>query len=48
MVADFEGVPVEQVWSLGVIQFLNDLLYIKFKDKHDADQYKRSTAKGYK
>lgn len=48
MVADFEGVSLEQVWGIGVIQFLNDLLYIKFKDKHDADQYRRSTAKGYR
>lgn len=45
MVAEFEAVPLEQVWNLGVIQFLNDLLYIKLKDKHDADLYKRSAAK---
>lgn len=45
MVSELENIPLEQVWNLGVIQFLNDLLYIKFKDKHDADQYKRSAAK---
>ena len=47
MVADFEGICLEQVWGLGVINFLNDLLYLKFKDKHDADKYKRSAAKSH-
>ena len=41
MVAEFEGISLEQVWRIGVIQFLNDLLYLKFKDAHDAEQYKR-------
>lgn len=45
MVAEHEGIPIEQVWDIGVIQFLNDLLYIKFKERHDAEQYKRSAAK---
>lgn len=45
MVAEFEAIPVEQVWKLGVIQFLNDLLYIKFKDAHDAEQYRQQAAK---
>lgn len=43
MVADFENIPVESVWNLGVIQFLNDLLYLKIKDKHDAEQYRKQT-----
>lgn len=41
MVSEFEAIPLEQVWGLGVTQFLNDLLYIKFKDKHDAEQYRK-------
>lgn len=48
MVADFEAIPIEQVWKLGVIQFLNDLLYIKMKDLHDAEQYRKANRKaGY-
>jgi len=43
MVAEFEAIPLEQVWNLGVIHFLNDLLYIKMKNKADAEQYKNST-----
>lgn len=42
MVAEFEAVPLEQVWDLGVTQFLNDLLYIKMKDLHDAEQYNKN------
>jgi hypothetical protein len=42
MVAEFENISLEQVWQLGVINFLNDLLYIKFKNEFDAEQYKRS------
>jgi len=43
MVADFERISIEQVWSLGVIHFLNDLLYLKLKQQFDADQYRRSS-----
>jgi hypothetical protein len=48
MVGEHEGIPLEQVWKLGVIQFLNGLLYLKFKNKYDADQYKRSAERGNK
>lgn len=41
MVAEFEAIPLKQVWDLGVIHFLNDLLYIKFKDKHDVEQLRK-------
>lgn len=41
MVADFEAIPLEQVWGLGVIHFLNDLLYIKFKGKSDEEQHRK-------
>ena len=41
MVAEFEAVPLEQVWSLGIIQFLNDLLYLKFKNESDQEQYRK-------
>ena len=35
MVADFENIKVSEVWDLGVIQFLNDLTYIKLKQQKD-------------
>jgi hypothetical protein len=42
MVADFEGIPVESVWSLKVIHFLNDLLYLKLKLEKDNEHNKKS------
>ena len=45
MVAEHEGIPLEQVWNLGVIQFLNDLLYLKMKDKYDAEQLRKISNK---
>lgn len=48
MVADFEAIPMEQVWQIGVIQFLNDLLYLKMKSEHDAMQFDKERKKaGY-
>jgi hypothetical protein len=38
MVADFEGIPIESVWSLKVIHFLNDLLYLKLKLENEHRQ----------
>ena len=42
MVADFEGIPVESVWNLKVIHFLNDLLYLKLKLEKDNEHSKKS------
>lgn len=47
MVAEHEGIPLESVWELGVIHFLNDLLYIKMKAEYDAEQYKRQSKGKY-
>ena len=44
VVSEFENIPLESVWSLGVIQFMNDLLYLKMKAKHDAEKYKPGTS----
>jgi hypothetical protein len=38
MVADFERIPVESVWNLKVIHFLNDLLYLKLKIENEHKQ----------
>lgn len=35
MVADFENVKLDDVTEIGVIQFLNDLSYLKAKAAHD-------------
>lgn len=45
MVAEFEAVPMEQVWEIGVIQFLNDLLYLKMKGEHDKAQFDKEARK---
>ena len=47
MVAEHEAVPIESVWGLGVLHFLNDLLYIKMKSEYDAEQYKRESKGKY-
>ena len=35
MVADFETIPLQSVWDLKVIHFLNDLLYLKLKQEKE-------------
>jgi hypothetical protein len=43
-VSEFEGIPLDQVYDLSVIQFLNDLSYLKSKKQLDEHQYKQSTS----
>jgi hypothetical protein len=43
MVADFENISLDQAYELGVIQFLNDLSYLKEKDAHDQRLIKNAT-----
>jgi hypothetical protein len=38
MVAEFERIKLDDAWELPVLQFLNDLSYLKVKRKLDADQ----------
>jgi hypothetical protein len=45
MVSELEGLSMNETWDLPVIQFLNDLLYIKEKNYYDADVIRRSTTK---
>ena len=44
MVSKHESIPLDAVWDLGVMQFLNDLVYIKYKQEYDAYQYTQSTS----
>lgn len=44
-VADFESISLDKVYDLPVIQFLNDLSYLKSKKQLDEYQYKQSTSR---
>jgi hypothetical protein len=41
MVSEFENISLDSVWAMPVLQFLNDLTYLKVKRKLDAEQQKR-------
>ena len=43
-VSEFEGIPLDEVYNLSVIQFLNDLSYLKSKKQLDEHQYQQSTS----
>ena len=43
MVADFEGIPLQSVWDLKVLHFLNDLLYLKLKQDKENEHNKKSS-----
>ena len=44
--SEFEGIPLDHVYDLPVVQFLNDLMYLKNKREVDEYQYQQSTKKG--
>ena len=44
--SEFEAIPLDQVYDLPVVQFLNDLMYLKNKREVDEYQYQQSTKKG--
>jgi hypothetical protein len=44
MVSEFEAISVNEAMDLPVLQFLNDLNYIKTKRAFDEYQYKQSTS----
>lgn len=41
MVSEFEAIPLNDVWDLPVVQFLNDLNYLKQKRLVDDEQQKQ-------
>lgn len=43
LVSEFENIKLDDVYSLPVLQFLNDLQYLKMKRKVDEDEQKRIT-----
>ena len=44
--SEFEAIPLDHVYDLPVVQFLNDLMYLKNKREVDEYQYQQSTKKG--
>ncbi len=46
-VAEMEGIPLDAVYDLSVIQFLNDLAYLKQKRLVDEYQYQQSAKRGF-
>lgn len=41
MVSEFEAIPLNDVWNLPVVQFLNDLNYLKQKRLVDDEQQQK-------
>jgi len=41
VVSEFEAISLNEVWELPVLQFLNDLTYLKLKREVDEEQYRR-------
>lgn len=41
MVSEFENISLNEVWNLGVFQFLNDLSYLKMKREIDNEAEKK-------
>lgn len=44
--SEFEAIPLDNVYDLPVVQFLNDLMYLKNKREVDEYQHKQSTERG--
>jgi hypothetical protein len=45
LVAEFEGITLDQAFNLPVINFLNDLAYLKAKIEHDNELIRKSYGK---
>jgi hypothetical protein len=45
MVSEFENFSLNEVWELPVLQFLNDLSYLKMKREIDNEMEKRLNKK---
>lgn len=48
IVSEFENISLDNVWKLPVIQFLNDLTYLKLKLEWDDNKLKQSTKQSFK
>jgi hypothetical protein len=45
LVAEFERIPMEEVYDIPTIQFLNDLSFLKAKNEYEAEQLKKINGK---
>jgi hypothetical protein len=45
MVSEFEGLSINETWKLPVIQFLNDMSYLKMKRRVDDDNERMAMMK---
>lgn len=45
LIKEFEGIPLDKVWKLPIIQALNDLAYIKDKKRNEQEQIERMNKK---
>jgi hypothetical protein len=45
LVADHEGITLDQAFNLSVLNFLNDLAYLKAKTEHDNELIRKSYGK---
>ena len=45
LIADHERIKIEEVYELKTIQALNDLSYIKSKNAHELEMYKKANGK---
>jgi len=47
LVADFEKITLEQSYELPLLQYLNDLAYLKAKGEYEAEQLRKAYGKKY-
>jgi hypothetical protein len=45
LVAEFERIPMESVYDIPTLQFLNDLSFLKAKNEYEAQQLKKINGK---
>jgi hypothetical protein len=45
LVAEFERIPMEEVYDIPTLQFLNDLSFLKAKNEYEAEQLKKINGK---
>jgi hypothetical protein len=47
LVANFEKITLEQCYELPLLQYLNDLAYLKAKGEYEAEQLRKAYGKKY-
>lgn len=47
LVANFEKITLEQCYELPLLQYLNDLAYLKAKGEYESEQVRKAYGKKY-